>query len=158
MSPELIAPQEVGFDAIRPTEASDCYSLGMVIYETISGNLPFHEDPDLAVFLKVLKGERPSRGAGFTTSLWEKLKQCWAPHPNDRPSVEAILQCLEMCSLSGVNKQSTSTLTPTDSNHDREDTRAWEDPPDASSENEDYIFRCICGNAGSPTSLLYLAP
>jgi hypothetical protein len=49
----------------RPTESSDCYALGMVVYETISGNLPFHEDTDLTVFVKVLEGERPLRGAGF---------------------------------------------------------------------------------------------
>ena len=59
MSPELIAPQRFGFKNSRPTKPSDCYALGMVIYETISGNLPFHEHTDLAVFAKVLEGERP---------------------------------------------------------------------------------------------------
>jgi len=98
MSPELIAPQEFGFKNSCPTKASDCYSLGMVIYETISGNLPFHEHTDLAVLVKVLKGERPSRGMRFTKSLWKMLEQCWASQPNGRPSIEDILQCLEVSS------------------------------------------------------------
>ncbi|KAF9790923.1 kinase-like domain-containing protein [Thelephora terrestris] len=123
MSPELIAPEDFGMKTSRPTEFSDCYSLGMVIYETISGNLPFHEDTDLTVFVKVLKGERPRREAGFTTSLWEMLERCWMPQPNHRPSVEDVLRCLETCSSlsassslgmdTGMANNSSDGLAPT---------------------------------------------
>ena len=98
MSPEILAPGEYGFETTHPTKSSDCYSLGMVIYETISGNVPFHEVSDMAVFLKVVKGERPRRGAGFTDDLWEMMEQCWMPRPDDRPSVEDVLHRLEMSS------------------------------------------------------------
>jgi len=91
MSPERIAPQRFGFKNSCPTTASDCYSLGMVIYETISGNPPFHKDADLTVFMKVVEGERPPRGVRFTESLWGVLELCWAPQPNDRPSIEDVL-------------------------------------------------------------------
>ena len=97
MSPELIAPQEFGLRVSRPTRSSDCYSLAMVVYETISGSPPFHEDKDLAVFVKVLKGERPTRGMDFTNRLWKVLEQCWMARPDDRPSIEDVLQCLETC-------------------------------------------------------------
>ena len=100
MSPELIAPQRFGFKNSRPTKSSDCYALGMVIYETISGNLPFHKHTDPTVIMKVLEGKRPPRGAGFTRSLWETLELCWTPQPNARPSIENVLQCLEMVSNS----------------------------------------------------------
>ena len=96
MGPELILPQQFGFEKSRPTKSSDCYALGMVIYETISGNMPFHQHTDLTVFAKVLAGERPPREAGFMESLWKMLELCWAPQPNNRPSIEGILQCLEM--------------------------------------------------------------
>ena len=33
MSPELLYPKEFGFKECRPTKPSDCYALGMVIYE-----------------------------------------------------------------------------------------------------------------------------
>ena len=100
MSPELIAPQKFGLKNKGPTKSSDCYALGMVIYETISGNLPFHEDADLSVFLKVLEGACPPQGPGFTGGLWEMLEQCWTSQPNDRPGVERVLQCLESVSNS----------------------------------------------------------
>ena len=98
MSPELIAPQRFGFKNSRPTKPSDCYALGMVIYETISGNFPFHRHTDPTVIMKVLEGEHPPRGAGFTRSLWEMLELCWTPQPGARPSIEDVLQCLEMVS------------------------------------------------------------
>ena len=95
MSPELIDPQRFGIKNNRPTKRSDCYALGMVIYETISGRLPFHQHGDLTVFVKVLAGEHPLRGVGFAESLWSMLKLCWASQPNDRPSIEDVLQCLD---------------------------------------------------------------
>ena len=76
MSPERIAPERFGFENGRPTIPSDCYALGMVIYETISGNIPFHKDMDLTVSMKVVKGKRPPRGAKFTEDLWGMLGQC----------------------------------------------------------------------------------
>ena len=96
MSPELIAPDDFGLKTSRPTKVSDCYSLGMVIYETVSGNPPFHKDRDIAVFMKVVKGERPRYMHGFPKNLWEILEQCWMPQPSDRPSVEKVLECLEV--------------------------------------------------------------
>lgn len=98
MSPERISPQDFGLKTSRPSKSSDCYSLGMVIYETISGNLPFHEDRGLTIFVKVLRGERPRREDGFAKSLWDMLEWCWVAHPSDRPGVEDVLQCLETCS------------------------------------------------------------
>ena len=95
MSPELIDPQKFGLENTRPTKRSDCYALGMVIYETISGHVPFHQYVDLTVFVKVLAGERPPRGAGFTESLWKMLELCWDPQPKNRPSVEHVLLSLE---------------------------------------------------------------
>ena len=98
MSPELIDPQRFGFKKGCPTKSSDCYALGMVIYEIISGSLPFHEYADLAVFMKVSKGEIPPRGARFTRSLWKVLGLCWASHTNNRPSIKGVLQGLEVAS------------------------------------------------------------
>ena len=97
MSPELLVPEQFGYKKSRPTTSSDCYALGMVVYETISGKLPFHRDTDFTTSLKVIKGERPRRvrGARFTESVWKMLERCWAPVPNDRPRVEDVLHCLE---------------------------------------------------------------
>ena len=100
MGPELFAPEQFGLDTCRPTRSSDCYSLGMVIYETISGKLPLHDVLDPAISWKVVQGKRPDREAGFTDSLWEMMEWCWTPQPNERPSIEEVLEFLEMCSNS----------------------------------------------------------
>ena len=95
MSPELINPQRFGLENGRPTKPSDCYALGMVIYETISGHVPFHKDSNLSVLAKVLEGGRPPREPYFADSLWKMLEACWEPQPGDRPSIETVLRCLE---------------------------------------------------------------
>ena len=96
MSPELIDPDRFGFKESHRTKPSDCYALGMVIYEIISGHLPFHEFADLSVLVKVLNDEHPPRRVGFTDNVWKVLEQCWKPQPDARPSIEDVLRCLEM--------------------------------------------------------------
>lgn len=100
MSPELINPQLLGLKRIHPTKSSDCYAFGMVIYETISGHLPFHRYTNPIVLMKILEDERPPREVGFTDSLWEVLELCWVPQPIARPDIEDVLQYLESISQS----------------------------------------------------------
>lgn len=100
MSPELIDPKRFGCETSRATRHSDCYALGMVIYEAITGHFPFHKHADLIVFLKVLDGKRPTREVGFTDGLWEMVEWCWEPQPGARPGVDNVLQCLESISNS----------------------------------------------------------
>ena len=95
MSPGLINPRTFGFWRVRETKSSDCYALGMVIYEIISGHLPFHGLSVIDLPLRVLEGERPPRTASFTDSLWKMLEQCWEAQPDARPSIEEVLWCLE---------------------------------------------------------------
>ena len=52
------------------------------------------------VMRKVLEGERPgipggTDGVWFTDDLWGMVNRCWTTQPENRPSVEAILDCLE---------------------------------------------------------------
>ena len=97
MSPELL----ISFK--RPTKQSDCYALGMVIYEVLSGQIPFAPFNRFVALRKVMDGECPQRpggvqGARFTNSLWRTLKRCWATRPESRPSSSVVLECLERVS------------------------------------------------------------
>ena len=99
MSPELLDPDQYGLEG-SPTKESDCYALGMVIYEVLSGHPPFSECRGFVVIRKVLAGERPKRPQGdegklFTDGIWRLLKLCWKPHPRDRMNAEAVLLGLE---------------------------------------------------------------
>ena len=100
MSPERIDPERLGLKDGRPTKESDCYALGMVVYEVLSGQTPFAPWKAVLVVQKVLEGERPRRpegegGALFTDSIWRMLELCWKHQPDERISAEAVLPCLK---------------------------------------------------------------
>ena len=103
MSPELLNPEQFGSANGRPTKASDCYALGMVIYEVLTGQPPFAQSKDHLVTWMVTDGERPKRpegvkGTWFTDSLWEMLNLCWAANSKNRPSIKYVGDGLEQIS------------------------------------------------------------
>ena len=94
ISPELLDPEKFGLEDNRPTKSSDCYALGMVIYEVLGGRIPFyhHKDP-------IGTSDRPERPQGeegklFTDGIWNILQCCWEHGPGDRPKVEDVLRYL----------------------------------------------------------------
>jgi len=100
MSPELFYPENFGLKDSSRTKHSDCYALGMVIWEVLSGQVPFPRCDVYAVVVKVSKGEHPARprgaeGTWFTDGIWKMLERCWTPGPGDRPQTRDVLQCLE---------------------------------------------------------------
>ena len=100
MSPELFLPETFGLKHSRPTVFSDCYALGMVVYEVLRGEVPFYRDKHFVVVAKVIDGHRPERprgpeGTWFTDDIWSILKRCWKPKPGDRPSVPEVLRSLK---------------------------------------------------------------
>ena len=103
MSPELLEPEQFGLDHGCPTRESDCYALGMVIYEVLSGQVPFASSKEHIVTQKVLRGERPGRpggeiGAWFKDELWNLLGLCWEAQAQNRPDIEDVLERLERAS------------------------------------------------------------
>lgn len=100
MSPELLDPEASDCGDGKPTEKSDCYAFGMVIYEILSDNAPFARYHDRVVQGLVCRGNRPERPLGtraarFTNGLWTMLEQCWSGEPKDRPTIEAVLEQLD---------------------------------------------------------------
>ena len=100
MSPELLDPVQFGAENGRPTKESDCYALGMVVLEVLTGKPPFWRCSNWVVMRKILEGEHPDKPEGpeavwFTNDLWAMLKKCWLDKPKQRPTVEGVLECLE---------------------------------------------------------------
>ena len=135
MSPELFYPDHTGLKDTRPTKQSDCYALGMVIYEVLSGQAPFTPFHSCIVIRKVIDGERPKRpkgagGARFTNDLWRTLNLCWATEPQRRPSAVVVLECLERVSGdSGVSSRQVDENVEID----RDDPDITRDSPSESS-------------------------
>ena len=103
MSPELLHPSQFGLKDHRPTIESDCYALGMVIYEVLSGKVPFATSVNVVVSRRVLEGDRPERpegvqGSWFTNDLWGVLNRCWATQSKSRPGIRVVFECLEQIS------------------------------------------------------------
>ncbi|KAF9644629.1 kinase-like protein, partial [Thelephora ganbajun] len=103
MSPELLDPERFGLlqsEDNRPTKQSDCYALGMVIYEVLCGYHPYVEiQSDILVVNAIMEGVRPEKPEGATRfglseKLWRILESCWLEDRSARPSVEDILPCL----------------------------------------------------------------
>ena len=113
MGPELFYPEKFGLTGRRLTKSSDCYALGMVVYEVLSGKVPFHHykyHNGIAAVRRILDGDRPERPQGdeglwFTDALWNALECCWKPTPGDRPSAEDVLHGLEKASMSWTPAQ-----------------------------------------------------
>ena len=100
MSPERMDPKGLDLKDSRPTKASDCYALGMVVYEVLSGRTPFAPWKTPLVVQKVLEGERPRKPEGegealFTDRIWRMLELHWKHQPHERISAKTVLQYLE---------------------------------------------------------------
>jgi len=115
MSPELFDPENFGLKDGRPTKHSDRYALGMLIYEVLSGHVPFHRHHGYAVIVRISKGERPERPVDrrwFTNEVWGILERCWKPTPSDRPRVKDVLQCLNNASMSWTPPSPRTVASP----------------------------------------------
>ncbi|CAE6495540.1 unnamed protein product [Rhizoctonia solani] len=83
------------------TEASDVYALGMTIYETVSGEVPYYGKNEYNVIrLVTLEKEFPERpkcmpiGEKQADKLWELLASCWSYEPEDRPSAAEVARIM----------------------------------------------------------------
>ena len=100
MSPELLESVMSNSIESRPTKKSDCYSLGMVIYEVLSGQDPFSSYSTVDVARMVLHGIRPKQpqeegGQLFTDEIWGLLECCWKEQPDSRPNAKGVLTRLK---------------------------------------------------------------
>ncbi|KAF9643107.1 kinase-like protein [Thelephora ganbajun] len=111
MSPELLDPDRFGITDCRPTKQSDCYALGMVIYEVLRGNAPYWEITNENVVVNIImNGGRPQKpeaaeSLGFTKELWKIVEQCWSADASTRPDVRTVLSHLNHATWSWKRRQ-----------------------------------------------------
>jgi len=126
MSPELLDPGKFGLKETRLTKESDCYALGIVVYEVLGRRKPYGRCEGPALIRKVLDGERPVRPRGdeerlFTDDIWRTIQLCWKPQPADRANARVVFLSLGGgLSLSGLA-----------SGVDGDVEKGWDDQSDA---------------------------
>jgi serine/threonine-protein kinase len=91
-TPDYMAPEQLQAQALTPV--TDIYALGMVLFELLTGELPFAEEPTLTRALKRLQGAPPvaSKGAAeLPPKLTRLVARCLAVAPSERPQSGATL-------------------------------------------------------------------
>jgi tRNA A-37 threonylcarbamoyl transferase component Bud32 len=96
-TPDYMAPEQGGHDPI--TYRADLYSLGVILYEMLAGELPFTGDTPVAVLMKHISDTPPALGLrvpDLPPALDEVLQGALAKNPEDRyPSGAALIQAVE---------------------------------------------------------------
>ncbi|KAF9789525.1 kinase-like domain-containing protein [Thelephora terrestris] len=97
MSPELFDPTIFDLPKCRLTKESDCYALGMVIYEVLSGRTPFEGIKKWEVPTEVIAGKRPGipEHSSSMKGPWNLARGCWDHFPRKRPNSRTILDRLQ---------------------------------------------------------------
>ena len=95
-TPAYMAPEQIEGGAITP--ATDIYALGIVIYEMLTGSLPFAADTPLATAMKRLKQSAPSPRMHVPEldARWEMVvARCLERDPEQRfANTEEIVRAL----------------------------------------------------------------
>lgn len=94
MAPELFSGGAI------PSRETDMYALGVVVYEVVTGTLPFGgrmfmEIPTLTVGGFRLPRPEDPIAAGFGRGMWESVERCWNEDPRQRPAVREVLEVFE---------------------------------------------------------------
>ncbi|MBP7587124.1 MAG: protein kinase [Thermoanaerobaculia bacterium] len=96
-TPAYMAPEQVA--GLPASPASDLYALGVVLYEMLSGSLPFHGESPLEVAVKRLR-EPPTPidtyRIGISARFRATIERCMAREPEARfASAEAAIRFLD---------------------------------------------------------------
>ncbi len=98
-SPLYMSPEQVQSHPIGP--GSDIFSFGIVLYQMLTGRLPFNGDTANSVFYKIVN-EEPSRPSSLDAEIPEQLDRvvarCLAKKPEDRyRSARELIGDLHAC-------------------------------------------------------------
>lgn len=120
MAPEVSEDPECSNILIRSTLESDMYSLGMSMFEIITGQDPFANMDDVAsIRTHVQRNGRPTASELETSPLLRYLSlinECWKQRPEDRVTVQGVRLKLAQIDVPASTSESRSAerLSPAD--------------------------------------------
>jgi serine/threonine-protein kinase len=96
-TPDYMAPEQI--DGQRGDQRTDIYALGTILYELLSGSLPFKGDSNMAIMMQHLKNDAPRIDKivpSVPLSLVAIVATCLARDPQDRfADMEALIHALD---------------------------------------------------------------
>jgi tetratricopeptide (TPR) repeat protein/tRNA A-37 threonylcarbamoyl transferase component Bud32 len=111
-TPIYMAPEQ--FERGETSVASDIYSLGLVMFEMVTGQRPFHDDISMAEATKRLKQPAPlaSKVVPDIDPVWDAaISRCLALEPKDRfESVQHVRAALAEPEAKGMRPSSASSV------------------------------------------------
>lgn len=90
------SPEQIAGSSVTP--ASDVYSFGIILWELCTLESPFPNANDNSGFFRktvLRKQERPPTNIVSNRELLDIMTQCWAQHPENRPSFSEVNRMLE---------------------------------------------------------------
>lgn len=113
-TPSYMAPEQARGDTITP--ATDLYAVGVILFEILTGRLPFTGDNPLTVMLAHVQHAPPSLRDVATQQIPPALEavvgRALAKDPRDRfPNATAMARALEQ-SLNGSDAETTLAIPP----------------------------------------------
>ncbi|KAH7339121.1 kinase-like protein [Rhizoctonia solani] len=99
----------------KTTRAGDIFALGMIIFEAMTGLLPYAGSSDPVVMFSIAAGKLPDRpqahipiGVEQADRLWSVLTSCWAHDPNERPKAQKVRNMIEEITPGGLLNEADS--------------------------------------------------
>src|ERR1035437_6588762 len=91
---DYVAPEECLLEEITP--AADIFGLGVILYELLTGKLPFPEKGDAKPYPQILQAAMPvrRRRPAVPAGLEKLVLSCLARDPKARPSLAVLLPSL----------------------------------------------------------------
>ncbi|RIB08505.1 kinase-like domain-containing protein [Gigaspora rosea] len=81
---------------IKPDKKSDIYSLGVLFWELTSGIPPFNGFENEMILLQIREGIREKPIDNTPPDYVQLYKKCWSAEPDDRPTLDEILNQLKL--------------------------------------------------------------
>ncbi|KAH7826674.1 uncharacterized protein MONOS_14866 [Monocercomonoides exilis] len=113
-APELLMNKKMG-----ATKESVAFSIGMMVWECLTLDIPFGEYEAEVAGDKISKGERPSLEREMGTSFTEMVHHAFSPQPFNRPSlVEMKREFIQKFPVGGVIMTVSDAIDVEDENED----------------------------------------
>ncbi|KAJ1305299.1 hypothetical protein OPQ81_000323 [Rhizoctonia solani] len=108
-APRWAAPERFYKESTWPTKKSDIWSLGMVILELFTNDVPYQGVSELRAIAIIGNGRIPDQPSslisikpGFKRIIWGLLLSCWQRNPDDRPSAVVVRDILNVVNREGT--------------------------------------------------------